>query len=560
MARGAGGAALAGGGWPQPVSACAAAAALRQNWGRMRYLVGMLGMLAVARLLSGCDVEAPPPPAAGPHLAAAGDLNNLYVVETRGAGNLAGFRFWQRDARGTWHDGGSVQGTPTAIAAWRENLMVFFASGRYGMFGLAPPVIEPAPVPAWAAAAACDDGLAADAFGWNAAGEPVTARYEGDKWSWRRVDADLKRDKVLDPALVRFGGRLFIVWREEEPSLIGASPNFRLWFVYQDKDGWHVPNKSRLYVASVPLVAATSSTMTCLFLKTQGDGKPDQWTLALYSTADEDWHETGPLAGGVPPEPLALARSGQAFYVAGMADGRPVVAAVDVSTGRAGQFLPLVPQEKATKETRPDHGGLAILALASLVLILLLVTYQRSRRAAGKPSAPGAGRAWPGAGGSAKAPPGSGCVPASIFRRGAALAIDYVILSILMTPFIVQFEPDLAARLTTIEQVLAMQLSWQEMVMLQGLHLALILVYFTVAEGIFGRTIGKRLMGLSVRTDFGMPISFRQALVRNLLRIVDEFPGFYLLGLVSILIGPRPQRLGDRVARTLVVVASPPAP
>jgi uncharacterized RDD family membrane protein YckC len=43
-------------------------------------------------------------------------------------------------------------------------------------------------------------------------------------------------------------------------------------------------------------------------------------------------------------------------------------------------------------------------------------------------------------------------------------------------------------------------------------------------------------------------------LLRNASRIVDEFPGpLYLVGLVSIFIGPLPQRLGDRVAGTLVV-------
>ena len=522
----------------------------------MRFTVGILGVLVAARLLSGCDAEGPPPAAAGPLLMIAGDLNNLYVAETQGAGDLAGFRFWQRDARGTWHDGGPAQGAPTAVAAWRESLMVFFPSGRYGLFGLTRPVVQPSPVPAWAAAAACDDGLAADAFGWNAAGEPVVARFEDEKWSWRRVDADLKRDKVLDPALVRFGGRLFLAWREEELSLIGASPNFRLWFVYCDKDGWHVPNKSRLYVASAPLVAATPSTMACLFLKAQGDGKPDQWTLATYSTADEDWHETGPLAGEVPPGPLVLGRSGPAFYVAGMADGRPVVAAADVAAGRAGQFLPLAAEDQAPKAERTDHGALVIFALAALVLVLLLVSYQRSRRAAGPQAAPGARAAGQGAADSRTAIPGMPYVPASILRRGAALAIDTLLLSALMTPFVVQFAPDLAARLTTVERFLAMKLTLQEMLILQGLHIAFMVVYFTIAEGLFGRTIGKRLMGLSVRTEFGMPISLWQAFVRNILRAIDEFPGFYMLGLASILIGPKPQRIGDRVARTLVVTQS----
>jgi len=77
--------------------------------------------------------------------------------------------------------------------------------------------------------------------------------------------------------------------------------------------------------------------------------------------------------------------------------------------------------------------------------------------------------------------------------------------------------------------------------------------YFTLAEGLWSRTLGKALLGIEVRSLQGDPVAFWQAAVRSVLRPIDELPTLYLLGLALVVSGPRPQRLGDRVARTLVV-------
>src|SRR5437868_3232179 len=77
-----------------------------------------------------------------------------------------------------------------------------------------------------------------------------------------------------------------------------------------------------------------------------------------------------------------------------------------------------------------------------------------------------------------------------------------------------------------------------------------------------GRTPGKRMNGLRVVREDGGPVTFPISAVRNVLRIVDILPGTYLVGMVSILVARRNQRLGDFAAGTLVVrerkVAPPP--
>lgn len=76
-------------------------------------------------------------------------------------------------------------------------------------------------------------------------------------------------------------------------------------------------------------------------------------------------------------------------------------------------------------------------------------------------------------------------------------------------------------------------------------------VLFEVLRG--GRTPGKQVMGLRVVNADATPIGWNASLLRNLLRVVDALPGFYLVGIASLCVTRRFQRLGDLAANTLVV-------
>lgn len=88
-------------------------------------------------------------------------------------------------------------------------------------------------------------------------------------------------------------------------------------------------------------------------------------------------------------------------------------------------------------------------------------------------------------------------------------------------------------------------------------YLLLWFAYFTTCEAVTGQTLGKRLLGIRVVGDGGSKVSVGQAATRNLLRLVDALPVFYIVGLVSIAAtgGGRRQRVGDLAARTWVVSA-----
>jgi uncharacterized RDD family membrane protein YckC len=78
--------------------------------------------------------------------------------------------------------------------------------------------------------------------------------------------------------------------------------------------------------------------------------------------------------------------------------------------------------------------------------------------------------------------------------------------------------------------------------------------YFMVSEAVWsGSTLGKRALRLRAVDARGGPVTVGQAVIRNLVRIVDFLPSYYLAGAIAIFVTRRNQRLGDLAAGTLVV-------
>ena len=85
--------------------------------------------------------------------------------------------------------------------------------------------------------------------------------------------------------------------------------------------------------------------------------------------------------------------------------------------------------------------------------------------------------------------------------------------------------------------------------------LGMVIVWFTAFETLWrGRTLGKAAMGLRVVSGDGTTVRFQQAFLRAAVGIVDFLlipVGF--VAVVTVLLSPRDQRLGDMAANTLVV-------
>ena len=71
--------------------------------------------------------------------------------------------------------------------------------------------------------------------------------------------------------------------------------------------------------------------------------------------------------------------------------------------------------------------------------------------------------------------------------------------------------------------------------------------------GASGATPGKRIFGLKVVMDNGLPITAAASMTRNLLRVADFLPFAFGFGVISMLTRGDSKRLGDLAAGTLVV-------
>ena len=73
--------------------------------------------------------------------------------------------------------------------------------------------------------------------------------------------------------------------------------------------------------------------------------------------------------------------------------------------------------------------------------------------------------------------------------------------------------------------------------------------YFATFETLWkGQTPGKRYAGIRVIKDSGRPITAFEAIARNLLRVIDQIPGIYVVGMTCMFLNKRNRRLGDFVA------------
>jgi uncharacterized RDD family membrane protein YckC len=93
-------------------------------------------------------------------------------------------------------------------------------------------------------------------------------------------------------------------------------------------------------------------------------------------------------------------------------------------------------------------------------------------------------------------------------------------------------------------------------VLIAGIVVSILAVYGypCFCETMWGRTLGHSILGLRVVTEEGGPVRFRHAAIRAFMQTVDLFlVPVGVVGVISMLAGQREQRLGDRLAGTIVI-------
>lgn len=136
--------------------------------------------------------------------------------------------------------------------------------------------------------------------------------------------------------------------------------------------------------------------------------------------------------------------------------------------------------------------------------------------------------------------------PAGPIVRAAAMALDCLWLAViwlLLKAIVLLLGSATGEFGTGVGMLLGFAVSWGYNVVFEA--------------GKRGATPGKRAMKLRVVSESGGPASLSAVMLRNVARTADMMPMGYLTGLLVCLFTRRFQRLGDIVARTLVVYANP---
>ena len=156
---------------------------------------------------------------------------------------------------------------------------------------------------------------------------------------------------------------------------------------------------------------------------------------------------------------------------------------------------------------------------------------------------------------------------APLWRRGAAFLLDVFPAACLSLPIMVKLFPEMVsdpAFSQTVFQSLSSEngdpaiepyiiasffcLSWT------------LVVYLTVCEVFFATTPGKRVLSIRVIDHQGRRPGVRQAVTRNVIRLLEWYGNLIFIVLVLLFFTNKRQRLGDLLARTLVVMKHRPPP
>lgn len=140
---------------------------------------------------------------------------------------------------------------------------------------------------------------------------------------------------------------------------------------------------------------------------------------------------------------------------------------------------------------------------------------------------------------------------APIGKRFLALMIDYGIVSCLLWILYVLFALFIiAVPLFKWANLLSKELTLTFLIIVILALACAYHAYFIYFEYKKGKTPGKMIFGLQVISLTGQKLSLKQAILRQVLRDVDNI--MFLPGIASVLLTEKRQRLGDLAAKTMV--------
>ncbi|MCP4245653.1 MAG: hypothetical protein GY778_01260 [bacterium] len=354
------------------------------------------------------------------------------------------------------------------------------------------------------------------------------ARYERGRWYYER-DGPKELLQQRPAHLVVGGGVVHLLLAAE-----GSSGNID--YLRSTPADWSQPQRiAEVRFDEILAAAATDDGVALLVrparsggrisrLRLPADGEAAVWGAALDGTGQA-------VAAAVCRDQVGVAFLGQSDEVRvgwwPLNGGGPAVAPEPVEA--------LAP--RAEPWTRHTLGPIAF-ALLAVILVAVFVRRRESLTVA--------------------APLGRGQMLARFSRRFLALALDGLIslpVTALAASPMAPVGPDGAWELPQDGGLFA----WltPEWLLVYIAAVGAYVVYAVVFETAMEATPGKRVLGCRVVTEQGERCRFRAILLRNLIRLVELFPAFELApAIILVLLTRNRQRLGDLIAKTVVVETS----
>ena len=321
------------------------------------------------------------------------------------------------------------------------------------------------------------------------------------------------------------GGRLHLL-------IAGEGARGRLAYSRPTDQGWTTPiTVPDLGSDQVVGLTATPSEFVLVAVAQPGSSEP-----YLLCLTDDGFERCGSLEGSTGA--VAATRFGRSLALAFLGDDNELRVGTWPLEGGAAVAQP-EPVTALIPAPRPWIAERSLLIAYALLAVIVLGVVARRRDSLLL---------------SADLPPELVLVP--YWRRAVAFLIDALIFSpvalVILAPSLTALAEaqsfDEPERIPFVQQMTTDDfLRWLAAT-------SLFAAYAAVFEALIGATPGKRILRCRVVTEHGQPCRLLAILLRNLMRLVEMFPAFDLMpAIVLILVTRNRQRLGDLVARTVVV-------
>ena len=330
--------------------------------------------------------------------------------------------------------------------------------------------------------------------------------------------------RVSNVSALARGGSAMAFWQQD-----GAGEGNELWHAWLDGGGWSAPARVPLPYEKSDYAAAGHEGAVWVFCKERGRRLKAELPLMATRLAGGQWGEPTAVPGAVDPRfgwtlDIDAASFDGTLYVFRACKNRVVA-----HRWSAGRWLE--PETLFELSPWPTYLFWWLMAnvLASLALLPLIAWAAIRTRARPRLVVPAFGSDVP---------------AASWARRVAAQLVDLLLALLLCTAAAQWLGLGNGGQATEAENFLATVF----------LYSGIFFAYFVLSEGITSQSLGKWLLRIAVVGRDGRRPSIASIVVRNLFRPWPFLvPVAYLIGSLCLLITPTNQRLGDLVARTVVV-------